>query len=107
MTFKKNGVLILTTALALLITEQLIAVEEAAYTVIRQDGDIEIREYDAAIVAETVVDGEFEDAGNGAFRKLFKYIDGDNQSQGKIAMTAPVSQEKRSEKIAMTSPVGQ
>ena len=97
----------LAAALAVLATEQLMAVEEAEYTVIRQDGDIEIREYADAIIAETVVDDKFEDAGNRAFRKLFGYIGGDNRSQSEIAMTAPVSQEKRSEKIAMTSPVGQ
>ena len=101
------AVLILAAALAVLATEQLMAVEEAEYTVIRQDGDIEIREYADAIIAETVVDDKFEDAGNRAFRKLFGYIGGDNRSQSEIAMTAPVSQEKRSEKIAMTSPVGQ
>ncbi len=107
MTQRKMAVLILAAALAVLATEQLMAVEEAEYTVIRQDGDIEIREYADAIIAETVVDDKFEDAGNRAFRKLFGYIGGDNRSQSEIAMTAPVSQEKRSEKIAMTSPVGQ
>ena len=107
MTQRKMAVLILAATLAVLATEQLMAVEEAEYTVIRQDGDIEIREYADAIIAETVVDDKFEDAGNRAFRKLFGYIGGDNRSQSEIAMTAPVSQEKRSEKIAMTSPVGQ
>ena len=107
MTQRKMAVLILAAALAVLATEQLMAVEEAEYTVIRQDGDIEIREYADAIIAETVVDDKFEDAGNRAFRKLFGYIGGDNRSQSEIAMTAPVSQEERSEKIARTSPVGQ
>ena len=107
MTQRKMVVLILAATLAVLATEQLMAVEEAEYTVIRQDGDIEIREYADAIIAETVVDDKFEDAGNRAFRKLFGYIGGDNRSQSEIAMNAPVSQEKRSEKIAMTSPVGQ
>jgi effector-binding domain-containing protein len=48
-----------------------------------------------------------EDAGNRAFRPLFKYISGDNGSREEISMTSPVSQEKRSEKIAMTAPVSQ
>ena len=107
MTLRKNSILLLVAAVTLLIAEQIMAVEEAEYTVVRQDGDIEIREYKAAIVAETIVDDEFEDAGNSAFRTLFKYIGGNNQAQGKIAMTAPVTQVERSEKIAMTSPVGQ
>jgi hypothetical protein len=67
----------------------------------------QFRDYASAIVAQTIVSENFEDAGSRAFRKLFKYIDGDNAAQGKIEMTSPVSQEKRSEKIAMASPVGQ
>ena len=84
------------------------AVEEAQYQVIRTDDTIEIREYAPSIVAETVVNDDFESAGNRAFRKLFNYISGDNSTADKIAMTAPVTQqEKQSEKIAMTAPVGQ
>ena len=84
------------------------AVEEAQYQVIRTDDKIEIREYAPSIVAETVVNDDFESAGNRAFRKLFNYISGDNSAADKIAMTAPVTQqEKQSEKIAMTAPVGQ
>jgi len=97
----------LAAGLAALPLNSLFATEEAKYSVISQSGDFEIREYEASIVAETLVEDEFEDAGSRAFRKLFNYISGDNSKQDKIAMTSPVSQEKRSEKIAMTSPVGQ
>jgi hypothetical protein len=83
------------------------AVEEASYTVIRKDGAVELREYAASIVAETRVEADFEDAGSRAFRKLFRYIDGDNVMQQEIEMTAPVSQAPASEKIAMTAPVAQ
>jgi len=83
------------------------AVEEAEFAVVARDGDFEIRDYAAQIVAEVLVDDEFEEAGSRAFRKLFKYISGANTAREEIAMTSPVSQEKRSEKIAMTSPVGQ
>lgn len=82
------------------------AIEEAAYEVVLADGDVEVRDYEPSIVAETIVEEDFEDAGNRAFRKLFRYIDGDNVKREEIAMTAPVSQV-RSEKIAMTSPVAQ
>lgn len=91
----------------LMVAEPLRAVEEAEYQVVKQDGDIEIREYEAFILAEVVVNEEFEDAGNRAFRTLFKYIDGNNRDQREIAMTAPVSQQKSSSKIAMTAPVSQ
>ena len=85
--------LVTSASLAMLAVSPLQAVEEAEYTVVREDGDFEIREYAPAIVAETVVSGDFEDAGSAAFRKLFKYIDGNNRTGGEIAMTAPVVQE--------------
>jgi len=69
--------------------------------------DFELRDYPPYVVAETLVDGTLEDAGNKAFSQLFGYISGKNRSRDSIAMTAPVSQEPASEKIAMTAPVGQ
>jgi effector-binding domain-containing protein len=98
---------LLAAALAAVPTQQLMAVEEAEYTVVMEAGDIEVRDYAPAIVAETIINDEFEEAGDLAFRKLFKYIGGNNQAREEIAMTAPVAQEERSEKIAMTAPVGQ
>lgn len=83
------------------------AVEEAEYTVSVKQDDLEIRDYAPSIVAEIIVNGEFEDASSEAYRTLFNYISGKNTAQSKIAMTAPVSQNAEPEKIAMTSPVGQ
>jgi hypothetical protein len=59
------------------------------------------------LIAEIIVDAEFDDAGSDAFRPLFNYISGDNKSQQDIVMTAPVSQEASGEEIPMTSPVEQ
>ena len=84
-----------------------LATEEAEYRVMHRDGPFELREYAPAVVAETVVEGDLESAGNAAFRKLFRDIDGNNQSRQEIAMTAPVSQRPVGEKIAMTAPVAQ
>ena len=84
-----------------------LGVEEAEYRVLQQDGAIELREYAPSIVAETIVDADFEGAGNRAFRKLFRYIDGENVAQQEIAMTAPVSPAPAGRKIEMTAPVGQ
>jgi len=83
------------------------AIEEAAYKVLKTSGKFEIREYVPHILAETIVDGDLEEAGNKAFRRLFNYISGANRSRAKVAMTAPVSQEKAGEKISMTAPVVQ
>jgi hypothetical protein len=83
------------------------ATEEAPYTVLQSDEHFELREYPSQLLAEVLVDGDLEEAGNKAFRPLFRYISGDNRSRGKIAMTAPVSQELTGEKISMTAPVSQ
>lgn len=93
--------------LILLPVQELMAVEEAKYTLVEKDGDFEIRDYAPQIVAETLVDGNLEDAGSRAFRRLFRYITGNNRPEAKIAMTAPVSQEPAGQEIAMTAPVGQ
>lgn len=81
--------------------------EQPAYTVLEKQGDIEIRQYEPTIVAQTVVDASFDDAGNMAFNRLFGYISGKNRTKESIAMTAPVNQQAVSEKIAMTVPVSQ
>jgi effector-binding domain-containing protein len=96
-------------AAAVLITGAIdaMAIEEAAYTVLLSDNNFEIREYAPHILAETVVDGDLEEAGNRAFNRLFRYISGNNRSREKVAMTAPVSQQPKGEKIVMTAPVGQ
>lgn len=83
------------------------AIEEAPYTVVKASGIFEVRDYEPHILAETLVDGTLEDAGNKAFRRLFNYISGANHSRSSIAMTAPVSQESSGEKITMTAPVSQ
>lgn len=100
---------LITAILLLLLTgaTTAMATEEAPYTVIKTDDIFELREYAPQVLAEIIVDGNLESAGSKAFRPLFRYISGDNKSRGKIAMTAPVSQEQRGEKISMTAPVSQ
>ena len=83
------------------------AIEEAKYEVLEREGDFELRQYQPHIVAETLVEGDFQEVGNEGFRRLFDYISGKNRKQQNIPMTAPVSQEATSEKIPMTAPVNQ
>jgi len=101
--------LVITTVTALLVTGAInaMAIEEAEYTVIKKDNHFEIRDYAPHIIAETVVDGNLEDAGDIAFKKLFGYISGDNRSRDNVSMTAPVSQKPNGEEIKMTAPVAQ
>jgi hypothetical protein len=85
------------------------SLEQPSYTVVHADGDIEYRQYDAYLVAETVIEqgADYQGAGNEGFRRLFRYITGGNQGRAKISMTVPVAQAPVSEKIAMTAPVAQ
>jgi len=94
-------------ALFFVTTGEVMALEEAKYTVIMKEGNYELRQYEPHIVAETMVAGDFDKAGNEGFRRLFKYISGENQKKQSIAMTAPVSQDAGPEKITMTAPVSQ
>jgi effector-binding domain-containing protein len=63
--------------------------------------------YEPTLIAETVVEGDFSEAGNLGFRRLASFIFGENVTQTKIDMTAPFSLQDSGEKIDMTAPVGQ
>ncbi|MGB5423577.1 MAG: heme-binding protein [Desulfobacterales bacterium] len=105
--FKKIYLFILTVTFITVGGNSAVAIEEVPYTVIEQDKAFELRQYSPHIVAETTVEGAFDQVGSEGFRRLADYINGENRSKQSIAMTAPVSQEAQSEKIAMTAPVGQ
>ena len=86
------------------------AIEEPSFNIIAKSGTFELRQYAPMLVAETLVDGDMDDAGSTGFRRIADYIFGNNQVQAgtsstKIAMTAPVTMEPQSQKIAMTAPV--
>ena len=83
--------------------------EEPHFDVVARVGDVEIRQYGPRIAAEATVAGEEYAARNAGFRKVAAYIFGENHTQAKVAMTAPVAQSvaEASEKIAMTVPVSQ
>ena len=83
------------------------SVEEAGYEVVKNNDHIQIRQYKPLVVAQTEVDGNYKEASNQAFNRLFKYISGNNKKQQKISMTAPVIMDPKTEEIAMTAPVFQ
>jgi hypothetical protein len=83
------------------------AIEEPKYTVLRQYDGFEVRDYAPYLVAEVVVPGPAEEAGNRGFRILAGYIFGKNKGERRISMTAPVTQAPVPARIEMTAPVSQ
>lgn len=83
------------------------AVETLRYQVLNEIGRIQLRKYDAYIVASVKTVGDsYTSAANRAFRLLADYIFGNNTVKSKIQMTAPVANQKvASEQIAMTASV--
>lgn len=82
-------------------------IQSAPYNVVQSvdDPKIEIRHYDTMVLVSTSMAG---DNRNGAFRKLFDYISGNNISATEIPMTTPVfmdDKNKQGKEIPMTTPV--
>jgi len=103
----KSKNILLIAALFFLVQPTAMAIEEPKYEIIDQYEDFEVRRYPPYLVAEVDVSGDFGTAGNSAFRILAGYIFGDNDSDEKMAMTAPVESRTsaKGEKMAMTAPV--
>ncbi len=83
------------------------ATEEPDYQVVRELAGVQVRQYAPYTVAEVVVVGPADVAGNQAFPILAGYIFGKNKGERKMAMTAPVTQAAVPVKMAMTAPVTQ
>ena len=64
------------------------AIEEPAYELLAEAQEYEVRQYEPYLVAEVDVSGESADSQG--FRTLAGYIFGDNDSNEKMQMTAPV-----------------
>jgi len=85
---------------AIFIGGSAMAYEEPPYDVVAKADGYEVRKYSDRVAAQVFSQTQ----SNKAFRTLFKYISGANQSAEKVSMTIPVAQ---SEKIEMTAPVTQ
>ena len=66
--------------------------EQPSYKVILEQDKFSIRDYSEVIVVETKVVASRRDATSEAFRKLFRYISGNNEANLEISMTSPVAQ---------------
>ena len=84
-----------------------LAYEEPAYEVLGEYDAYEIRRYAPYLVAETTVEGSFDEAGSRSFRRLFGYISGNNRRAERVDAAVPVSvgSADRGEEIKMTIPV--
>jgi len=76
------------------------ATPQIEYETVSWIGDAEIRRYPPTVVVETVAPSE-----NVAFRRLFRYITGENRRAAAVSMTAPVESAPGGESVAMTAPV--
>ena len=76
--------------LGVLLNTAAIGNEEAEYDLVHKTNIYEIRFYPERLVVESVYNSD-----SSTFRKLFKYISGDNNSSEKIEMTIPVNQIKK------------
>ena len=66
--------------------------EHPSYELVFRQGELEIRDYEPALVVETQVLASRRDAAGDAFRILFNYISGSNEAGLEIPMTSPVAQ---------------
>ncbi len=72
--------------------------EEASHQVIIKEGPIELRRYSNLNLVQT----KMRDTEDSGFMRLFRYIDGNNSSKSKIAMTTPVFTSENSGERTMS-----
>ena len=73
-------------------THYISRIEEPKYHVVTLNNNIEFRCYNSLTIAEVIISGDRKSVINKGFRILADYIFGNNKSNTKIAMTAPVMQ---------------
>lgn len=84
------------------------AVEKPNYEVVQKFDDFEIRQYESMIIAEVIISGTREEAGDRAFRPLADFIFGKNKKRNAAGQKSDAkTSEEDGEKIGMTAPVTQ
>ena len=81
-------------------------VEVPAYNILKKEQNIEIRQYPPLIIAEVKTAGSRQDSIGNGFRILADFIFGNNEGEKQLSMNGPITQQQGI-KIAMTAPVQQ
>jgi DNA gyrase inhibitor GyrI len=88
--------LLLICILSLITVSNVMATEEVKYTMVSKSKLYEIRKYSDRLVIETETSNQ-----SSSFKKLFKYISGDNLDKKEIKMTTPVTQTEKNGNMTM------
>ena len=88
--------LLLTFILNLIVVSNVMAADEVKYTMVSKSELYEIRKYSDRLVIETKISDQ-----SSGFRRLFKYISGDNKDKKEIKMTTPVTQTEKNGNMTM------
>ena len=81
-------------------------VEVPAYKILKKEQNIEIRQYPPLIIAEVKTAGSRQASIGDGFRILADFIFGNNEGEKQLSMNGPITQQEGI-KIAMTAPVQQ
>ncbi|WP_415320536.1 heme-binding protein [Candidatus Pelagibacter sp. Uisw_092] len=82
--------------LSLIVVSSVMAADEVKYTTVSKSKIYEIRKYPDRLVIETETSDQ-----NSGFKRLFKYISGNNKGNRKIKMTTPVTQVEKNGSMTM------
>ena len=82
--------------LSLITISNVMAADEVKFTMVSKSVLYEIRKYSDRLVVETKASDQ-----SSGFRKLFKYISGDNKDKKEIKMTTPVTQTEKNGNMTM------
>ena len=81
-------------------------VEVPAYKILKKEQNIEIRQYPPLIIAEVKTAGSRQASISDGFRILADFIFGNNEGEKRLSINGPITQQEGI-KIAMTAPVQQ
>ncbi len=81
-------------------------VEVPAYKILKKEQNIEIRQYPPLIIAEVKTAGSRQASISDGFRILADFIFGNNEGENRLSINGPITQQEGI-KIAMTAPVQQ